>query len=66
MVVKLTRVLPSWPITALRLMHVLVEAADPDVDTLPMPALAQAGGGFDRLVGEPGLYTDADLVPEAH
>ncbi len=27
-----------------------------------MAAIAQAGGVFDWLAGEPDLYTDADLV----
>jgi len=47
-------------------VRVLVEVADPDVDVLPMTAFAQAGGALDWLADEPDLYTDADLVPEAH
>lgn len=44
-------------------VHVLVEVVDSDADALPMTAIAQAGGAFDRLADEPDLYTDADLVP---
>jgi len=41
-------------------VHVLVEVVGEDA--LPMAAIAQAGGAFDWLAGEPDLYTDADLV----
>lgn len=43
-------------------VHVLVEVVGEDADALPMAAIAQAGGAFDWLAGEPDLYTDADLV----
>ena len=44
-------------------VHVLVEVVDgQQPDTLPMAAIAQAGGAFDWLADEPDLYTDADLV----
>ena len=43
-------------------VHVLVEVMDSEADSLPMAAMAQAGGGFDWLADEPDLYTDADLV----
>jgi len=41
-------------------VHVLVEVVGEDA--LPMAAIAQAGGAFNWLAGEPDLYTDADLV----
>ena len=44
-------------------VHVLVEV--PDHEDWKMAALAQAGGGFDWLAGEPDLYTDADLKERA-
>jgi hypothetical protein len=47
-------------------VHVVVEVADSDVDALPMTAFAQAGGALDWLADEPDLYTDADVMPEAH
>ena len=40
-------------------VHVVVEV--PERQAWPMAALAQAGGAFDWLAGEPDLYTDADL-----
>ncbi len=49
-------------VTAETRVHVLVEVPSEDADTLPMAAIAQAGGAFDWLVEEPDLYTDADLV----
>ena len=48
-------------VTAETRVHVLVEVPG-DVDVLPMPAIAQAGGAFDWLAEEPDIYTDADLV----
>lgn len=43
-------------------VHVLVEVVDEQPDTLPMAAIAQAGGALDWLADEPDLYTDADLM----
>ena len=40
-------------------VHVVVEV--PERQAWPLAALAQAGGAFDWLAGEPDLYTDADL-----
>ena len=47
-------------IAAATRVHVVVEVRD--AGDLPMAALAQSGGAFDFLIGEPELYTDADLV----
>jgi hypothetical protein len=44
-------------------VHVLVEVRD--AEELSTAAIAQAGGAFDRLAGEPELYSDADLVERA-
>ena len=44
-------------------VHVVVEV--PETPTLPMAALAQAGGAFAWLAEEPELYSDADLAPPA-
>lgn len=41
-------------------VHVVVDLIGDEA--WPMAALAQEGGGFDWLSGEPDLYTDADLV----
>lgn len=49
-------------VTADTRVHVLVEVLSEDIDTLPMAAIAQAGGAFDWLGEEPDLYTDADLL----
>ena len=49
-------------VTADTRVHVLVEVLSEDTDTLPMAAIAQAGGALDWLSEEPDLYTDADLV----
>ena len=44
-------------------VHVLVEV--PDHEEWKMAALAQEGGAFDWLAGEPDLYTDADVKERA-
>ena len=41
-------------------VHAVVEIRDPG--SLPMAAIAAAGGAFDWLQDEPDLYTDADLT----
>lgn len=43
-------------------VHVLVEVMEAEAPSLPMPAIAQAGGAFSWLAEEPDLYTDADLT----
>jgi dihydroxyacetone kinase len=44
-------------------VHVLVEVRD--AEELSTAAIAQAGGAFDWLAGEPELYSDADLEERA-
>ena len=41
-------------------VHALVELVE--APSLPMAAIAQAGGAFDWLADEPDLYSDADLL----
>jgi hypothetical protein len=41
-------------------VHVLVEVGENE--TLPMAALAQAGGAFDFLDEEPELYSGEDVI----
>ena len=44
-------------------VHVVVEVVSEDTaDTLPMAAIAQAGGAFDWLADEPDPYAGADLA----
>jgi hypothetical protein len=44
-------------------VHVVVEFLDDG--SLPMAAIAEAGGAQDWLADEPELYGDADLVERA-
>ena len=46
-------------------VNVSVEIVLDDAGTLPMAAMAEAGGAFSYLADEPDLYTDADLVQQA-
>jgi len=56
------RLAREWPIPPKARLAVVALAED-EVAGGELALMAERGGSFDFLVGEPDLYTDADVIP---